>query len=63
MQTLLDFLKSNFVKRFLWQTLAGFIGLAIVFLGSIDWIYAPMIIAILAGISKELNNRYGGITD
>ena len=59
----LTFLKSNFVKRFLWQTFAGFLGLAIVFLGSVDWVYAPLVIALLGGITKELNNKYGGITE
>ena len=60
---LMEFLKSNMAKRFYWTTFAGFLGLAIVFLGNIDWIYAPIVISMLAGISKEMNNRYGGITE
>jgi hypothetical protein len=60
---MIEFLKSNQAKRFYWQTFAGFLGLAIVFLSSIDWIYAPVIIALISGITKELNNKYGGITD
>ena len=50
-----DFLQSTMFKRFLWTTLAGFLGLVAVYLGNIDWIYAPVIIAIISGITKELN--------
>jgi hypothetical protein len=56
-----DFLKSTIVKRFLWTTLAGFLGLVVVYLGSIDFVYAPVIIAIIAGITKEINEKYGNI--
>jgi hypothetical protein len=63
METILEFLKSNLAKRFYWQTFAGFLGLMIVFLGSIDWIWAPIIISIISGATKEINNKYGGITD
>lgn len=58
----MDFLKSNTAKRFYWQTFAGFLGIVIVFLGSIDWIYAPVIIALISGITKELNLKYGNPT-
>ena len=50
-----EFLKSTMFKRFIWTTLAGFLGLVAVFLGGIDWIYAPIVIALIAGITKEMN--------
>ena len=50
-----EFFTSTLFKRFLWTTLAGFLGLVVVYLGNIDWIYAPVIIAIISGITKELN--------
>lgn len=56
-KALVEFSESTIVKRFLWQTLAGFLGLAVVFLGNIDWVYAPVVIAIIAGVTKEINNR------
>jgi len=52
-----DFLTSTIVKRFAWTTLAGFLGLAVVYLGQIDWIYAPVIIALIGGITKKLNTK------
>ena len=56
MQKVLDFfLYSTTAKRFYWTTLAGFLGLVVIYLGGIDWVYAPVIIAVIAGISKELN--------
>jgi hypothetical protein len=56
-----DFLQSTMFKRFLWTTLAGFLGMVVVYLGSIDFVYAPVIIAIIAGITKEINEKYGNI--
>ena len=50
-----EFFTSTLFKRFLWNTLAAFIGLLVVYLGSIDWIYAPIIIGVCNGILKELN--------
>ena len=56
MKYVIEFVQSTMFKRFLWTTLAGFLGLVVVYLGSIDWIYAPVIIAVIAGITKELNS-------
>jgi len=58
METLKQILISKQAKRFYWTTLAGFLGLSIMFLGNIDWVYAPMMIAVINGITKEINNRY-----
>jgi len=54
-----DFLASSTFKRFIWNTANGFIGVLVIYLSGIDWIYAPLIIAVLNGITKELNARYG----
>ena len=58
MQYILDFFKSSTFKRFLWNCLSGFLGVLITYLSGLEWIYAPLIIAVLNGITKELNNRY-----
>jgi hypothetical protein len=52
------FLKSNTFKRFLWLTADAFIGAWIVFLTDISWVYAPLIIAVLQTITKELNKKW-----
>lgn len=54
-QQLKTFLVSSTAKRFYWNTLTGAIGLLAVFFGEIDFIYAPVIIAILNGATKEIN--------
>lgn len=51
------FLTSKTAKRFYWNTANGLIGLFIVFLTEVDYIYAPVIIAILNGITKEINKK------
>ncbi len=55
-QVIWSFLISKTAKRFYWTTLAGFLGLIVVQLTNSDWIYAPMVMAVVAGITKELNN-------
>ena len=56
MKKVLDFfLHSTTAKRFYWNVLAGFLGLVVVYLGGIDWVYAPVIIALISGITKEIN--------
>ena len=59
MNKVLEFLTSSSMKRFYWNTLNGFVGVLITYFSGIDWIYAPLIIAILNGITKELNKKYG----
>jgi hypothetical protein len=58
MDKVIEFLKSKEAKRFYWNTLNGAIGLAIIYCSGLNWIYAPVLIALLNGISKELNKRY-----
>jgi len=56
MQKVLDFfLHSTDAKRFYWNTLAGFLALAAVFAGNLDWEYAPLLFALINGIMKKLN--------
>ena len=56
MQKIKKVLFSKQAKRFYWQTLNGAIGLGIMFVTGLDWIFAPAIIAILNGFTKEINN-------
>ena len=58
MDKLKTFLKSSTFKRFLWHTLAGFLGLIVIFLGDLNWVYAPVVISIISGVTKEINNYY-----
>jgi hypothetical protein len=50
-----DFFTSTLFKRFLWNTLAGFIAVVGTYLSGLDWIYAPFIFAIVNNLTKELN--------
>lgn len=52
-----EFFTSVLFKRFLWQTAGAFVGLVAVYLTGINFLYAPLVIALCQGISKELNNR------
>ena len=49
------FLTSNRLKTFYWTTLNGFIVIIGLGLADIDWIYAPIVIALLGGITKFIN--------
>jgi hypothetical protein len=65
MNKLKKILLSNKAKAFYWTTLNGFIVVIISGLAEIDWVYAPLLIAILNGITKYLNRdvlqrKYGG---
>lgn len=44
-------------KTFLWQTANGFLTVAIVILGEIDWVYMPVILAVLNYTTKAINTR------
>jgi hypothetical protein len=48
-------LTSSSAKRFYWNTLNGAIGVAVVYFSGINWVYAPIVIAVLNGITKEIN--------
>lgn len=52
------FVTSKKFKTFLWQTLNGFLTLAIIQLGDVQWQYAPMIIAALNYVTKWINKTY-----
>jgi len=52
-----DFLQSTIFKRFLWNVLSAFLGIVVVYLGGINWIYAPLVIAGINGVLKELNSK------
>ncbi len=56
MEILKKILTSKQAFRFYWNTLNGILGLAVVYFTQINWVYAPVIIALLNGISKEINN-------
>ena len=49
---------SKRFKTFAWQTLNGFLALAIIQLGEVQWQYAPMIIAALNYTTKWVNKTY-----
>jgi hypothetical protein len=61
MKYIKEFLQSTIFKRFLWNTLSGFLTLVAVYVGNINWIYAPIVFALCNGLSKEINERYGNI--
>lgn len=56
MDKIKEILISKQAKRFYWQIGNGFVGIALLVVAGGDWVYAPIIIAILNGISKEANN-------
>jgi hypothetical protein len=58
MQKLKAFLTSTPLKRFYWTTADGFLGYAIVWVGGLDYLWTPIVIAVLVGITKGLNNYY-----
>jgi len=57
-QFLLDFVKSKKFHTFLWQTLNGFLVLAISVLADLDWQYVPVLLAVLNYITKYINTTY-----
>ena len=57
MQKLKEILTSKFAKRLYWTTAGGFVALAVVYVSGIDMWWTPLAIAILTGLTKEVNNR------
>jgi hypothetical protein len=51
-------LTSTTAKRFYWQTANGLIGLTISAVLELNLAYAAVIVAILNGVTKEINNKY-----
>ena len=54
-----EILTSTIAKRFYWTTFAGFLGLLTIYISGIDSIYTPVIVALIAGVTKEINSKYG----
>jgi hypothetical protein len=54
-QEVTKFLTTNRAKTFYWTTLNGFLGIMIIQLGELEWVYAPIIIALLSGLTKFIN--------
>jgi hypothetical protein len=53
--TIKEFLTTKRMVAFYWTTLNGFIGVIIVGVADLNWVYTPMIIAFLNGITKYVN--------
>jgi len=58
MDQVLTALKSTQAKRFYWHTFNGALGLLIIILGDLNVAWTPLVIALLNGITKEINNNY-----
>lgn len=54
-QEIIKFFKTSKMKTFYWTTLNGLIVVITTQLAGIDWIYAPLLIALLNGITKYIN--------
>jgi hypothetical protein len=57
MEKIKAFLLSDTATRFYWNTLYGFIGLVIVYLSGESYIWVPVVIAFLNGLSKEVRKK------
>ena len=57
MNKLKEILTSNRAKTFYWTVLNGFIGVFIVAIGDLNLVSTPVIIALLNGLSKYINNK------
>jgi hypothetical protein len=55
---LVNFFASKKFKTFAWQTVNGFLTLAIIQIGDVDWQYAPILIAALNYTTKWINKTY-----
>ena len=53
-----NILTSKQAKRFYWTSFAGFLGILSAGIVDLDWKYIPLIMAVIAGLTKEINNRY-----
>ena len=56
MEKLKEVLLSKQAKRFYWTTFAGFLGLLIIYFQGLSYAWVPVATAIIAGITKEVNN-------
>lgn len=58
MNRLKELLDRSETKTFFWQTMNGGLMLALVFSTEIDWVFAPLLIALLNGLTKHINKNY-----
>ena len=68
MKLIKKFLKTSTFKRFLWNTVVGFIGVCLVYVSSPEFkeiagensvliVILPLVFSVLNGITKEANNK------
>jgi len=50
-------LTSTQFKRFLWNTLNGVVAVSISVMTELDLMYAPVVFAVLNGLTKEVNKK------
>ena len=50
-------LLSNFAKRLYWNFANGVVGLGLVYISGESLWYAPLVIAVLNGLTKEINMK------
>jgi len=48
---------KKIIYRFLWLVADAFVGSLIVYFSGISWMYAPLFIAVLQSITKEIKNH------
>lgn len=58
LNNIIQILTTNKAKAFYWQTVNGFVIVVATGLADIDWVYAPLFIAILNGVTKYLNTNF-----
>lgn len=58
MKFVIEFVKSNKFKAFIWTTVNAFIALLIAQIGDINWEYTPFITAVLNALTKWINKKF-----
>jgi hypothetical protein len=57
MKKIKEVLTSNFAKRLYWNIANGVVGLGLVYFSGESLWYAPLVIAVLNGLTKEINTK------
>ena len=57
-ENLKKILLSNKAKAFYWTTANGFIAILAVGLAEFDWYFVPILLALLNGLTKFINQKY-----
>lgn len=57
MNKIKEVLLSKQARRFYWTFADGFVAFAIVWVGGINLWWAPLVMALLTSLTKEVNNR------